>query len=909
MLGELWTDLRYRWRALIHRADVERELDDELRFHVDREAEKYVRAGLPKEEALRRARLVFGGIEATKEQSRDHRGTARLEALVQDLRYAVRSLRQHRAFSVTVVTTLALGIGANAAIFTLVDALLLRRLPVPRSEQLVTIGDPAAVHDSWTGSPTTDYVSYPLYQDVRDGSRALSGVYANGSIGDLDVRLGTDAAELPEHPDARLVSGNFFTVLELAARAGRVLTAADDDPDAPANVAVISDAFWKRRFAGERSAIGRVVHINGVPVTIIGVMAPSFWGDIVGEPTDLWLPIALQPRLRPRSNFLRDRSVSWLVLMGRLAPGVSVAQARAELATIEARAIRAHLTGIHLSRFEEELKSSPVRVESGARGFSRHRALYGHALVVLMAAVALVILVVCANVSNLMLARALSRVREITVRMTLGAGRGRLVQQLLTESALLAAAAGAVGVLVAVSGSRLLLAVVRGDPPIVLDVAPNAQVLAFTAAAALVCLVLFGLVPAVRLTRVDLATALRAHGRALMGGSRGALARGLVVAQIALSTVLLIGSGLLVRSMAELLRADLGMDREHLLIVHATTSRSNYTGTRLLAYQKALRDRVRQIPGVDAASYSWGGPFSGGHSGGHVTVQGFVAQADSEGEIDYDYVGPDYFRAMGARLLRGRDFRAADMDANGKVGVIDATMANFYFRGRDPIGQTVTLDSSAYTIVGVVRDVQYSDVRGRPVRRLYIPDNVPTDAARSFELEVHLRGEPARFVQPVRQAVLAMDRAVPIEVTPLQERVRVSVSEDALLMQVTAFFGALTLLLAALGLYGVTAYATAQRTGEFGLRVALGAEPWRVAAMVLRDGVVVALLGVAAGVPVGLLATRLVRGSLFGVGPLDPLSLGLAVGTLILTAIVASYLPAWRASRVSPLEALRVDGS
>jgi predicted permease len=911
MMGELWSDMRYRLRALVRRADVERELDDELRFHVEREAEKYVRVGVPPDDAMRRARLRFGGVEYTKEQSRDARGTVWLEALIQDLRYATRSLRQHRAFSLTVILTLALGIGANTAIFALIDALLLRTLPVPHADQLVTIGDPAAVTARWTGSPTTDFVSYPLYVDVRDHNDVLSGLYANGSAGDVDVTIGADAAVAPEHPVTRLVSGNFFSVLELPAHAGRTFTPDDDRPSEPTPVAVISDAYWQRRFAGARAAIGSVIHVNGAPITIVGVAPPRFAGDIVGQPTDMWLPISMQPALQPRRNMVNDRETSWLVLMGRLAPGATLQQARAILPVIEADAARAHVTGVHRARFDEDLKASPIRIEAGGRGFSLHREVYGPALIILMAAVALVILVVCANVSNLMLARAMTRMREMTVRMSLGAGRGRLLQQLLTESALLALVAGALGLLAAVWGSHLLLAVVRGDPPVLLDVTPNALVLTFTAGTTLGCVLLFGLVPAFRVTRVDLATALRAHGRNLTGAatrvSRVPLAKALVVAQIALSTVLLIGSALLVRSMKQLLRADLGMDRDHVVAVHVATSRTNYLGARLLAFQRELMERVRAVPGVDAASYSKGGPFSGGHSSGHVSVQGFVARADSEGEVYYDNVGPDYFHAIGARVLRGRDFTSGDIDAGARVAAIDATMAKFYLRGLDPIGRSVTLDSETFTIVAVVRDVQYSDVRADPVRRLYLPDVDATERPKSFELQVHVRGAPGRFIEPVRQALLAADRTVPIDVTPLAERVRGSVSQDALLTQVTAFFGAIALILAALGLYGVTAYATTQRTGEFGLRAALGAEPWRVARMVLRDAVIVAMSGVTVGVPIGLLATRLLRGALFGVSPLDLPSLSVAVGTLVLTALVASYLPAWRAAKVSPLQALRMD--
>ena len=909
MLHGLWNDLRYRLRALLRHDALERELEDELSFHIAREAEKYEAAGMEPNEAFRRARIAFGGVERAKEASRDGRGTAMLERMLQDVRYAARSLRQHRAFSLTVVLMLALGIGANATIFSLVDALLLRPLPVGHPDGLVTIGDPAAVDSRWTGSPTTDYVSYPLYVELRDRSGVLAGLYANGSGGDPDVTIGPSADATPENPVVRLVSGNFFHVLELPAQAGRVFTEEDDAPGTASPVAVISDAYRKRHFATERDAIGAALRVNGVPITIVGVAPRGFTGDIVGQPTDLWLPLALQPRVQPRRNLLVAREVSWLVLMGRLAPGVTLQQAATVLPSIEAQLIRSHLAGVHVTRFEDDLKASPVRVAPGARGFSRYRETYGRALIVLMAAVAVVILVVCANVSNLMLARAIARLREMSVRMTLGASRARLVQQLLIEAMLLAVVAGVLGLIVAAWGGHLLLAVVPSDPPVELDLLPNVRRLAFTFGSALACVLLFALLPAFRVTRVDLATVLRAHGRGIGGAfariGRVPVAKLLVVAQIALSTVMLVGSSLLARSMGQLLGRDLGFDRDHLVVAHVATSRTSYVGGRLEAFRRELVERLRREPGVDAVSYSQSGLFSGGRSSAHVTVPGFLARTEFEGEIEYDTVGPEYFRAIGARLVRGRDFTPADMTEAGKVCVIDATMAAYYFRGREPIGQTIVVDSEQLTIVGIVRDVEASDVRARPGRRVYFPDVIAAGVPRSLELQIHVRGRPEQFVGAVRQALLALDHTVPVSVEPLRDRVRRSISQDLLLMQVTTFFGAVTLVLAALGLYGITAYATTQRTGEFGLRAALGAEPWRVAGLVVRDATVVALCGIAVGVPIGIAAATLLRATLFGVTPLDPVSLGGSIGVLAVTVLAASYIPAWRAARVSPLEALR----
>ncbi len=911
MLARLLSDVRYRLRALFSRASVEQELDDELRFHIEREAEKYERQGMLHEAALRRARLEFGGVEQVKEASRDMRGIARLESIVRDLRYAMRSLKSRPAFTLTVIATLALGIGANTAIFTLVDALLLRPLPVPHPEQLVIVSDPAEVNTNNVGLPLTDYVSVPLYRDVRARNTVFTDMYANGESGTLDVQMGPGTNATAEQPHARFVTGNFFSVLGVSAYAGRTFTAAEDETPGEDPVAVLTYDYWQGRFSGSSAAIGSVMRVNDVAVTIIGVTPPGFHGDIVGQPIDFWLPMMMHPAIQPRQDMIDDRAWSWVVMMGRLKPGVTLEQARQEVSAIEANAIRDNVSGRELSRFEDSLKDAPIQVVSGARGFSARRAEYGKALWVLMAAVGLVILVVCANVSSLMLARLVARNREMTLRMTLGAGRGRLMQQMLVEGTLLALVSSVLGLFAATWGARVLLVTVSASSPIAIDTTPDARVLAFTAAVTLACVLLFGLLPAFRATEVDLATSLRAQGRSLMGAARVGripFGRALVVAQIALSTLLLIGGALLMRSMQQLLHSDLGVDRDHVVAVRVRTARSPYVGARLGQLRRDLAERVRQLPGVDAAAFADHGLFSGGASGYHVTVPGLVAQADSERRVSLDRVGPNFFHAIGARLSRGRDIEPRDLATVPPATVINETMAQRYFGARDPLGVTVTVDSVPYTIVGVVRDFQSSDVRDKPRREMYLAFNDPTQGdAGQAKLAVHVRGDPSRFVGPIRRAIEDVARALPIVVDPVNDRVRATVAKDVLLVQVTMFFCIVTLVLAALGLYGVTAYSTSQRTSELGLRAALGAEPGDVTRMVLGEAVRVATMGVVIGVPAGLAATRLIRAQLFGVGTIDLPSLSIAIVVLVATAVVASDVPARRAAKVGPLEALRLE--
>jgi predicted permease len=916
VLAELLSDVRHRLRALFSRDSVEQELDAELRFHVERAAEKYERHGLSHEAALRRARLEFGGVEQMKEASRDMRGTVRLESIMRDLRYAIRSLKSRPAFTLTVIATLALGIGANTAIFTLVDALMLRPLPVPHPEQLLLVSDPAQVNNNNVGLPLTAYVSVQLYRDVRARNTVFTDMYANGLTGDLDVQIGAGSDATAEQPHARFVTGNFFSVLGVPAYAGRTFSAAEDETPGQDPVAVLTYDYWQRRFSGSNAAIGSIMRVNDVPVTIIGVTPPSFRGDIVGQPLDFWLPMMMQPAIQPRMPRLDDRNYSWVVMMGRLKPGVTLERARQDVSAIEANAIREHLSGRDLSQFEDNLKQGPIQVLSGARGFSERRAEYGKALWVLMGTVGLVILVVCANVSSLMLARTVARSREMTVRMTLGGTQGRLIQQMLIEGASLAVVSSVLGLFAARWGTRVLLVTVNASSTtssIAIDTAPNARVLVFTAAITLACALLFGLLPAFRATRVDLATSLRSQGRNLMAGGRAAgsripFGRALVVAQIALSMLLLIGGGLLVHSMQQLLHSDIGVDRDHVVAVRVRTARSQYVGERLAQLRRDLADRLGRLPGVDAAAFADHGLFGGGRSGRNVDVPGFVAQADSERLVSLDRVGPNYFHAIGARLIRGRDIERRDLETIPLGTVINETMAKRYFGDRDPIGVTVTIDSVSYAVVGVVRGFQSADVRGKPGREMYIAFNNPnTGDAGQAKLSVRVRGDPSSFVEPIRRVVEAAAPGVPVHVDPVNKLVRGTVSQDVLLVQVTIFFCIVTLVLAALGLYGVTAYSTSQRTSEFGLRAALGAEPGDVTRMVLGEAVRLGLMGVVIGVPAGLAATRLIRAQLFGVGTIDLPSLSIAIVVLVATAVIASYLPARRAAKVGPLEALRLE--
>ncbi len=926
---------RRPFRLTLGAKHLTRDVDEEIEFHIATRAHALIREGLDPEAARAQAIARFGDSAAVRaecvtidtQRTRAMTVTERLDNLRRDAAYAVRALRQNPGFAAVVVLILALGIGANTATFRVIDALMLRSLPVDRPDALVTVGDPRRTASLSDGTPRTDLASYPLYADLRDGNHVLSGLYATGRTEQLDVVIdrpqgpgstapggtgssGTTPAAA-EHPHGRYVSGNFFSVLGIHAVAGRTFAPAEGRVIGADPAVVISHSYWEKRFGGDDAAIGQAIIINGARLIIIGIAEPGFTGDLVGQPTELWIPVTMQPVLMPNDHWLTNRGISWLLLMGRLAPGVSLAAARAELTVLETRSLLDHATGDDRGGVERNLRQHPPQIDPGARGFSRYRATFASAMVALTAAVALVLLVVCANVANLMLARASARGREISVRIALGAGRPRLVQQLLTESMVLATAGAAAGLLVAWWGSTTLLRLAAGGPrPLPVSLHFDGPVLAFTAALSVGTALLVGLVPALRATRSDVATALRTQGRdtgtAKTAPGRLSFGKCLVIAQVALSMLLLVGTGMLVRSTERLENADVGVARDQLVLAEVDASRTGYTGPRLTALVRDLLTRAAAIPGVTAASVSENGIFSGTESGTYVQVEGFTARVDSDTAVADDYVGPGYFNTIGEHLLRGRDIEPRDNETAPKVAVLNESMARFFFPHADALGRHITADSAVWEVVGIVADAENGDVRATPLRRLYLPVMQERTPSSGFRLELRTGGDPARLVVPVRRALTAADAALVVtDIDPLTDLIRDSVASDRLVANAVSFFGAIALVLAALGLYGVMAYATTRRTTEFGLRMALGAQRGRVIRMVLGEAMALAAVGIAIGLPAAVAASQLVRGRLFHISIFDPPSIGIAVIVLAVSAPVAAYLPALRASSVAPLAAIR----
>jgi len=905
--------VRLRLRSLFQRSRVEAELAAELRFHLDQQIEENIAAGMSPEEARHAAHRVFGGVAQIQERCREMRGNRWLEQLFQDLGYALRTFRRSPAFTLVAVLSLALGIGANTAIFGLINALLLRELPVQEPSRLAAVGDPTRVGSMSTGNVRNDLMSWPLYRDIRDQSHVFTDVLASGRTGKLVV--GVDSGSTQEETvRGRFVSGNYFSVLGVPAFRGRTFTAQEDRASGSAPFVVISHAYWQRRFAGEPRTIGRTITLNKQPFTIIGVAPPGFFGDIVGTATDAWIPLSMQPQV-VRGRDYHDRwDVSWLLLLGRLRPGVSLEQARAEVNVLFPRILKER-TGSGISA--DQLPSADrmqVEVTSGAAGFSYLRRELAQPLFILMAMVALVLMVACANVANLLLERSMARQKEIAVRLALGAGRARLIRQLLTESVLLAGFGGALGVLFAFWAGRALLRLFGGAGSVAaIDLRPDLPILAFTAAVAILTGVLFGLAPALRATRVELAPTLKESARSVAGqgsGGRWPLGKLLVVTQFALSLLLVVGAGLFVRTLRNLERLDLGYPRDGLLLMNVDPLAAGYEGARLESSPRDLVDRLRAIPGVSAAAFSDNGIFSGTESSTTLRIEGFAAPADGNPSINYDVVGAGYFATVGIPILLGRDVGPDDGPGAPGVAVINEAMAEKYFAGASPLGRRLVLEGPPevqYQVVGVARNARDHELRGPVPPRAYLSLQRYADLESDFNVEIRTR-EPAAMVDPIRQAMRAYDPDLPMrDLEPLTTMIDDTIVNERIIARLSAVFGLVALLLAAIGLYGVISYTIARRINEIGIRMALGARRERVLWMVLRETLLLALVGIAIGVPAALGASRAVADRLFGLSAADPATLAVAVGVLLLVALCAGLVPGSRATRVDPVQLLRYE--
>jgi predicted permease len=841
-------------------------------------------------------------------------------ALIQDIKFAIRVLAKSPGFTAVVVLSLGLGIGANTAIFTLIDAVMFKTLPVRKPERLVLFhnqpneGTRVSRGGMGTGG-RWDYYSYPLYVYLRDHNEFFDGLAAFRQGENLLSASfeGASAGSRVQQVNGHLVSGNYFSVLSVNAMLGRTLTPDDDQPGArPA--AVISYGYWKQGFGSDPAAVGKVVDLNGTPFAVVGVMPPEFFGERVRRSPDLWLPLSTQPQVMLRESYLHDSGVMWLNLMGRLKPGVTLQQAQSAL-TVQ---LRQFLTGDMGSKISEddrkEIRKSFIQLFPGSRGISGLRANYSATLQILMGVVALVLLIACANVANLLLSRSTVRHKEISMRMALGAGRGRLIRQMLTESLMLAGIGGALGALFAVWGVGVLVSRFAGHSS-PLNVSPDLRVLGFTLGVCVLAAIFFGVVPALRATQLDLAPTLKSPSAGQGSDGRGwSLGKGLVSFQAALSLLLLVGAGLLVRTLQNLESAELGFNREHVLLVGIDPRLGGYKPEQLTPLYQRLQDGISVLPGVRSATLATYSPLSGTSSSSDISVQGHTPRKGENTDVNINVVGWKYFETIGTPLLLGREIGSQDTANSQAVAVINNTIARDFFGGQNPIGKrfgfgTDPKDSGDFEIVGVVADAKYRDQRQKPQRMVFLPVMQRKDSSSYIaELEVRTSGNPTAIVAEVRNAIGNMDRSLPItNVTTLSRQVDGSLGEERNISQLCGIFGLLALGLACVGLYGVMAYTVARRTSEIGIRMALGARSTEVLWMVLREALLLVLAGVAVGLPATLAASRLMSTMLFGLSPWDPLTIAFAALVLVAVATGAGYIPARRASRVSPLVALRYE--
>jgi predicted permease len=839
-----------------------------------------------------------------------------MSALMADIRLALRTLRKNPGFAAVALLTLALGLGANTAIFSLWKSVA--RAPLPAVEDpdgLVMLTNPDA-SGSWNGTWRTasdgprSWATWEEFEQLRDEATTFSSLMAvQASLDAWLVRVGQGE---DEEIRGRLVSGGFFETLGARPAAGRLFTRSEDG-DEPTS-AVISHALWQRRFRGRPDAIGTPLRIGAVTVTIVGVAPRGFIGETNGQVPDMWLPLRLQPQVIPGSNWLRDQPPDkrmWLHVFGRLRSGATAAQAEAQANALLHAGLASFYGNVAGDR-RRELLDQHFRVSSAARGASHTVGRFSASVAALFGAVGILLLIACANLANLLLARAAGRRTEITLRVSFGASRARLVQQLVTESLVLAAVAGLVAIPVASVLHAVLVRMLQAaDPWFVVTFAVDLPVLAFTAAATLLTSLLVGVVPALQATRSEAARCLRTHSRGAIG-SRVELRSGrvLVGVQLALALPLLVCAGLLVKTLENLQQPELGFRPERLLLARISVGEAVEDVGRRDRILRGIHTRLQATPGVEAVTFSQLGLFSGGVSTTGVEVEG--SPGETPREVALDRVGPGYFAALDIPLRDGRDISPADHAESPKVAIINEEFRRRFFAGRNPIGLRITTGEgqsrTAYQVIGVADNARTQSLRGVVEPRFFVPAEQRRSAAASRVFLIRTRDSVASVNAALRKAASAVDPALAVtEVTPLADRLAELTAEDRAVARLAAAFGAIALVLAAAGLYGVLSYAVTRRTSEIAVRIAVGAQAQTVVGMILRESLSVVLAGMAAGAALAYLAAGVIESRLYEVTAQDPGTIAAVIAVLGLVALVACLIPAARAARIDPMAALRAE--
>jgi predicted permease len=839
-----------------------------------------------------------------------------LHVMQQDLRHAVRILAATPAFTAVAVLSLALGIGANAAIFSLLDSVLLKTLPVYHPHELVMLTDPESSGTAiGSGHGDRSLLTYPEFRELQSRTTgSFSALLASDSaLKEVQARVGGGD---PEPLNIRMVSASYFPALGVAPVLGRSFDGAAEPSPGTAPVAVISYDFWQKRFGGNPEVLGTTIALRSGVLSIAGVAPERFFGETVGERPDAWVPLAMQAAVLPGRDWLHDKpgrfeKVMWLHVFGRLRPGVSRDTAQANANVIFQQGLAAYYGTLADPDMRKRFIDQRLVVRDASTGASWIRGDFAEPLVVLLTAAGLVLLIACSNLGNLLLARATSRSREMSVRLALGASRGRVVRQLLTESLCLAAAGGAVG-LAAAALMRTALVRLVSDP---IDVPPtlDMRTLGFVLVLSVVTGLLLGVLPALRTTRTDPLRGLRDHGRGVAGSAAWLrVGRLVVVAQLALSLPLLVGAGLLARTLVNLQHVELGYSRDDVVTVRVDAESAGYDVARNVAAFERLLTGIRALPSVRAATYSNNGLFGGSDNGDQIVVEGYTRKGDGDRGSGYDAVGPGYFSTLGVPILLGREIADTDRPESRQVCVINQTFAKDYFAGRHPIGMHVTQEygeeKHTYEIVGVAADSRQNTLRAPIDHRFYTPATQPAATINAVSFIVRPRGTPASAMADVRRVVQQLEPGMPIlSARVLGDAIDRRIGQDRLLARLSIAFGAVAALLVAIGLYGVLSYGVARRTNEIGIRKALGARPATLIAMILRETGWLLGGGLVAGAVVSAASLRLIQSRLYGLSAADPATIATAVAALAAVATLAAWLPAHRASRIDPITALRCE--
>ena len=883
-------------RGLFSRSRVEQELDEELQTFLDMAIERHTAAGLGRDEAVRAARIEVGRFAAVREQVRDAGWESVVDTVCEDIRISVRMLRRSPVVTLVATLSLALGTGATTALFALYDSLLLRQLPVREPERLVFLSDNRE-HPAW---------SNPLWEEIRRRPQ----LFEDAAACDLFLTPFSVTHEGKTHGVNGLwASGRFFDVMGVPAVLGRSFRESDDrrggGPDGP--VAVVSHAFWQQRLGGAADVVGRQLSIERVPFTIVGVTPPEFFGLHVGRAFDVAIPIGTEPLILGPGTMLDERQISWLHILFRLKSGQTREAAESLLRGVEPQireATRPAGGGDPSSR-----SNGPLALRTIATGESLARASYQKPLTLVLGVAVLVLIIACANIANLLLARAAARQREIGVRRALGASSARLVRLCLVESLLLAGLGAVLGLVVAAWGSRLVVSQLSSaSSTFFLWMPLDWRRLGFMAAVAVASAILFGMAPAWLALRVRPAVVLGANGRALAAGGRQRLGQALVVGQVALSLALVVVAILLVRTFAMLATRDVGFDRDRVLVATADAQRSGASRDQQMAAVGRIREVVAAVPGVAAVTASWQTPATGMLWNEQLARADYPSLAEPERRVLVNYVSPGWFATYGTPLLAGRDFADRDCTPEPAAVIVNEAFARRYLGGRSAVGRTIRIvrgaDPIPLEIVGLARDSVYDSPRDSMPPSMYLPFGfVPL-----FGISISARaenGSPAQLANDVEAAIRRVDPQLAVTVRPLDAQIGATLVRERLVAILSGFFGGLALLLVALGLYGVTAFAVGRRRAEIGIRLALGAAPGGVVRLVLRDVAVLVGVGIAIGGVAGLLAARLTETLLFGLKPYDPLSFALAALVLAAVGLLATWLPARRAARIDPAVVLR----